>query len=69
MHLAREAGVPLQAEFIPNNRNRMMFITYKFSGFQEVAKRGEVVVLANNLEHLQAFPSYVTVHIEKTVNV
>jgi FkbH-like protein len=69
MHLAKEAGVPLQAEFIPNNRNRMMFITYKFSGFQEIGRRGEVLILANDLEHLQAFPSYVTVHVEQPVNV
>lgn len=69
MHLAREAGVSLQAEFIPNDRNRMMFITYKFGGFKEIARRGDVIILANDLSHLQAFPSYVTVHIEGAVTV
>ncbi len=69
MHLAKEAGVPLQAEFIPNDRNRMMFITYKFSGFKEIEKHGELVLLTNDLSHLQAFPAYVAVHIEEIVNI
>jgi FkbH-like protein len=65
MNMARRAGVRLHAEFIPNDRNRMMFITYKFSGFKEVERRGELVILANDLKRIQAFPDYVKVHIEE----
>jgi FkbH-like protein len=63
MNLAKQAGVRLQAEFISNNRNRMMYIAYKFGGFQEVAKVGDLVILENDLTHIQAFPDYINVQI------
>lgn len=62
MGLAARAGVRFQAEFIPNEKNRMMFITYKFAGFQEVERRGDVVILEGDLSRIQAFPPYLTVH-------
>jgi hypothetical protein len=65
MQMARRAQVRLHAEFIPNERNRMMFVTYKFGGFKEVERRGELVILANDLEHIQAFPAYVTVQTDE----
>ena len=65
MQMARRAKVRLRAEFIPNERNRMMFVTYKFGGFHEVERRGELVILENDLEHIQPFPAYVTVQIEE----
>src|SRR5262249_47371716 len=37
MEQARDAGVPLRAEFKSNGRNRMMYVTYRFAHFQEVA--------------------------------
>ncbi len=36
VNAARKAGVRLRAEFVPTDRNRAMFITYKFAGFHEV---------------------------------
>lgn len=60
---AKQAGVRLQAEFVSNNRNRMMFIAYKFGGFKEVERRGELVILENDLSQIQAFPPYVEVEI------
>lgn len=62
MGQAARAGVRFQAEFIPNEKNRMMFITYKFAGFQEVERRGDVVILEGDLSRIQAFPAYLTVH-------
>ncbi len=35
----------IQARFIPTNRNRAMFITFRFAGFEEVGTDGGVVVL------------------------
>jgi FkbH-like protein len=58
---AHDAGVPLRAEFVPTSRNRTMFITYKFAGFREVAKNGEVSVLENDFSRVQDFPPYMTV--------
>jgi len=37
--LARDAGVPLTAEFVKTGRNRMMYATYKFNGFSEYGAR------------------------------
>lgn len=58
---AKEAGVTLQAEFVENGRNRMMYVTYKFAGFRELETRGDVNILENDLSLIQALPEYVTV--------
>lgn len=39
--LARKREVRLFAEFKPNDRNRIMLVTYKFNGFQETGKTTE----------------------------
>ena len=64
LHLAHEAGVRLQAELRKTDRNRMMRITYRFAGFQEVERRGDIRVLENDLSNIQPFPDYVDVRIE-----
>jgi FkbH-like protein len=61
LQLASAAGVGMQAEFKSTPRNRMMLVTYKFAGFQEIAKRGELLIFEHRLENLQAFPPYVEV--------
>lgn len=62
---ARRAGVRLRAEFVSNDRNRMMLVTYKFAGFKQIDRRGEVAVLENDLSSIQPFPPYVEVEIEE----
>ncbi|HEX2927567.1 MAG TPA: HAD-IIIC family phosphatase [Ruminiclostridium sp.] len=59
MRLSKEAGVRLRAEFIPNDRNRMMYVTYKFGGFKEVGEKEGVITLENDLENIQPLPDYV----------
>lgn len=61
--LAKDAGVRLQAEFLPTDRNRQMLITYKFSGFKEVDRRDDVVVFENDLSQIPANPPYVDVRV------
>ncbi|MGW0737575.1 HAD-IIIC family phosphatase [Streptomyces sp. NPDC002851] len=61
---AHDAGVALRAEFVSTDRNRTMLITYKFAGFREVAKNGDVSVLENDYSHLQGFPPYMEVVVE-----
>ncbi|HEU5229467.1 MAG TPA: HAD-IIIC family phosphatase [Ktedonobacteraceae bacterium] len=65
MQQAKQANVRLQADFLETDRNRMMYITYKFGGFKEVDRAGDLVVFENDLTHIQPFPEYVTVHIEE----
>lgn len=61
--LARQAGVPLRAEFISNSKNRMMYITYKFGNFRVAEERGELTIFENDCSKIQEFPSYVDVRI------
>lgn len=60
---ARRHGVRLLAEMLPNERNRMMYMTYKFNHFRELEKQGELVIFENNLEQVQPFPAYLTLDI------
>lgn len=59
MSLAKTNNVRLLAEFVFNNRNRMMYISYKFAGFKEIAKNDELIVLENDLTHIQPVPAYI----------
>ena len=63
MQSAQAAGVRLQAEFVPTDRNRMMNITYRFAGFEEVAQVGELQLFEHNLQAIQAFPTYMQVEL------
>lgn len=55
---AREAGVRLFADMIPNDRNRMMYMTYKFSHFRETGNSDGRLILENDLTSVQAHPEY-----------
>jgi FkbH-like protein len=65
MMLAKHAGARLQAEFIPNGRNRMMEVTYGFAGFHEVEKIGDLIILETDLRDIQPLPEYVEVRIDE----
>lgn len=65
LRLARRAGVLLQAEFVPNDHNRLMYVTYKFGGFREVGRSGKRLILVNDLKNIQPFPAYIHVALEK----
>ncbi len=58
MSLAKSNNVRLLAEFVSNDRNRMMYISYKFAGFKEVEKNGDLVIFENDLSHIQDVPEY-----------
>ena len=63
MTLAKNNNVRLRAEFVSNNRNRMMYISYKFAGFQEIEKSGDLQILENELTQIQSIPEYVKVKV------
>lgn len=63
MREAKRAGVRLLAEFISNDRNRMMYISYRFANFNEIANDGERILFENDLTRIQPDPDYVTVQI------
>jgi len=63
MELAKAAGAKLRAEFVPNGRNRMMEVTYRFGGFREVERRGEMILFEHDLGAIAPFPEYVHVDV------
>jgi FkbH-like protein len=63
---AKEAGVKLRAEFLSTDRNRQMLITYRFAGFKEVDKVGEVAIMENNFSAIQPPPPYVDLRVEES---
>ncbi len=63
LRMAKDAGARLRAEFVSNDRNRQMLITYKFAGFKEVERSGEVILFENDYSVLQGPPAYVDVRI------
>jgi hypothetical protein len=50
---------------VETGRNRMMQITYAFSGFREVERDGAHVVLAVDPATAQEPPAYVTLAVEE----
>jgi FkbH-like protein len=60
---AKRRGVRLRATFVANDRNRMMYIAYKFSGFYEVAGQNSSILLGHDLESIRSFPDYVMVQL------
>jgi FkbH-like protein len=60
---ARRDGVRLRAEFVANERNRPMYITYRFNGFFEVGSRDGAILLEHALEAIRPVPPHVTVRL------
>ena len=42
----------------------MMLVTYKFAGFKEIDRHGDVAILENDLSLIQPVPPYVDLRIE-----
>jgi FkbH-like protein len=64
LRMAKEAGVKLRAEFLSTDRNRQMLITYRFAGFKEVAREGDVAIMENDFSAIQPPPPYVDLRVE-----
>jgi FkbH-like protein len=63
LELARAAGVRLRAEFLVNDRNRMMLITYKLGGFREIENSGDFRLFEHDLRRTQPHPEWVKVNV------
>ena len=64
LRMAKEAGVKLRAEFLSTDRNRQMLITYRFAGFKEVGRTGDVALMENDYSAIQPPPPYVDLRVE-----
>jgi FkbH-like protein len=66
---AKCAGVRLLSEFIPNDRNRIMHVTYKFAGFRECQANqcqpnDRLKTLEHDLGFIPPIPDYITLKTE-----
>lgn len=58
---ARVQGTPLYAHFVANDRNRMMYIAYRFSGFYEISANDNRLLLKHDLDRIPPYPRHLTV--------
>lgn len=63
LHQARQSVKTVRADFVPNDRNRMMYVTYKFAGFRENRRDPQKTVLEHDLSQIQRFPDYLRLEI------
>jgi len=64
MRLAKAAGAAFQAEFVTTDRNRMMYVTYKFGGFREVATHDRHILFEHDLAAIPLAPTYITLVVD-----
>jgi FkbH-like protein len=58
VHMARDEGRALEAEFVDTGRNRMMYVTYRFLGFDEVRREDGVAILRADPERAPTPPEH-----------
>lgn len=56
---ARKNNKILRAQFVPTDKNRIMYITYKLNGFKEASQDGEVVIFEADMSYERTIPDYV----------
>ncbi|PEL51883.1 HAD-IIIC family phosphatase [Bacillus wiedmannii] len=61
INMALKESVKLRADFLHSKYNRMMYVTYKFAGFQEINSKNEKVLFENTLTDIQPHPYYIKV--------
>lgn len=65
INTARGHHARLFAEFLPTHRNRLMYVTYKFAGFNESGKlENGGVLLEHTLEESAPYPDYMKLSIK-----
>lgn len=60
LNRAREKNVEFRAQFVPTDRNRIMYISYKFNGFKEISEENGVVLFGADMSYERSIPDYVT---------
>ena len=59
---ARDAGVRLAADFVQTDRNRAMYVSFVFGGFEVGTRDGAHLTFIHPLTEIQPLPPHVTVH-------
>jgi len=67
MFQAKLAGKKLRADFKQTEKNKVMYVTYKFSNFKEVENDGNGnIVFENDLTYITPYPKFVEVLLPDT---
>ncbi|MCL5260275.1 MAG: HAD-IIIC family phosphatase [Gammaproteobacteria bacterium] len=69
MSMAKTQKVRLLAELIPTEKNRMMYMTYKFSGFKEIKNDGKIITFENELTNIPKISSYIALEAGIDLNI
>lgn len=64
LKIAEQSGKGLRAQFVDTGRNRMMYITYKLMGFEEVEEDGDWCLLEYRGESERDYPEYLELDIK-----
>lgn len=56
---AQKNGKTVRAQFIPTDKNRIMYVTYKFNDFKEIGRQGDIVILEADTSYQRMIPDYV----------
>jgi FkbH-like protein len=59
--IAMQSHVRLLADFVATERNRQMYVAYKFAGFREIEKHGSRILLEEAHDRIPPPPDYVTI--------
>lgn len=59
--VAKKLGLKLYADFLETEHNRIMYITYKLNGFEEVSEDGNKLVLEYAQENPKPLPDYLEI--------
>jgi FkbH-like protein len=63
MNLAKHAGKKLFANFKQTERNRQMYIMYKFAGFKDFCVNNEYLVMEKDLSNIPKYPEYIKIKV------
>lgn len=64
MKAARKHEKRILADFVSTDRNRIMYITYKFNGFKEISNIDDYIVFEADLSNEKSYPDYIDVYEE-----
>ena len=67
--LCQQRDLALDAMFRETDRNRMMYVTYRFAGFTEGGREGDRILMHNDLTSIPAFPDYVDLRLHPSLEV
>lgn len=64
VNLGLAAGKTVRADFVETGKNRMMYVAYKFAGFEEIAAHDGKILLEYQREEAPAYPAWLTLNLE-----